>query len=55
MWGLGNEVLHGIADVKSHRAQAFATFLVQAADRLHQLDPQHPVVYRGDAMKAAGR
>ncbi len=46
MWGLGNEVVHGIGDAKSPRAAAFASFLMEAADRVHQLDPQHPVVYR---------
>ncbi len=46
MWGLGNEVVHGIGDAKSPRAAAFASFLMEAADRVHQLDPHHPVVYR---------
>jgi beta-galactosidase/beta-glucuronidase len=48
MWGLGNEVLHAIAwahGTPAH-AQAFADFLVQAADQVHALDPNHPVVYR---------
>ncbi|HEU0168083.1 MAG TPA: glycoside hydrolase family 2 TIM barrel-domain containing protein, partial [Chloroflexota bacterium] len=48
MWGLGNEVLHALAwakDPPSH-SQAFAKFLIQAADRVHELDPNHPVVYR---------
>lgn len=48
MWGLGNEVLHEI--LRAHGTQArydaFARFLVQAADRIHELDPNHPVVYR---------
>lgn len=47
MWGLGNEVIHGIGDVKSARAIAFGGFLVSAADMVHQLDPDHPVIYRG--------
>jgi len=47
MWGLGNEVLHGIGNVKSTRAIAFGGFLVNAADMVHQLDPDHPVIYRG--------
>lgn len=48
MWGLGNEVLHAIswAHGSPAHAQAFADFLVVAADRVHQLDPNHPVVYR---------
>lgn len=47
MWGLGNEVLHGIGSARSTRAVAFARFLVEAADLVHELDPNHPVVYRG--------
>ena len=48
MWGLGNEVLHAIAWAHGSptHAQAFADFLVEAADRVHQLDPNHPVIYR---------
>jgi len=46
MWGLGNEVLHDIGDMRSHRAQAFAGFLIEAADMIHEIDPNHPVVYR---------
>jgi len=48
IWGLGNEVLHAIswAHGSPEHAQAFANFLVQAADRVHQLDANHPVVYR---------
>jgi beta-galactosidase/beta-glucuronidase len=48
MWGLGNEVLHEI--LRAHGTQArydsAAQFLIQAADRIHELDPDHPVVYR---------
>ncbi len=48
MWGLGNEVLHAIAWAHGSPAhsQAFADFLVEAADRVHQEDPNHPVIYR---------
>ncbi|MBI2888272.1 MAG: hypothetical protein HYY02_13850 [Chloroflexi bacterium] len=46
MWGLGNEVVHGIVDTANPRAQAFAAFLVEAADYVHRLDPDHPVLYR---------
>jgi hypothetical protein len=48
MWGLGNEVLHGILWAKGsqERYQAAARFIVQAADVVHELDPNHPVVYR---------
>lgn len=46
MWGLGNEVIHGIGDVRKPRATAFARFLVETSDYIHKLDPDHPVVYR---------
>src|SRR5439155_10248369 len=43
-----NEVLHEI--LRAHGTQvrydAFAGFLLEAADRVHELDPNHPVVYR---------
>ena len=48
MWGLGNEVLHEI--LRAHgteaRYEAAAQFIVHTADRIHELDPNHPVVYR---------
>ena len=56
MWAPGNENLHRIlfAHLVSQvndpnaraRAQAFAAFLPVLVDRIHQLDPNHPVVYR---------
>src|SRR5262249_17536604 len=46
MWGLGNEVVHGMIDPRGPRALAFAEFLVIAADRVRELDPNHPVIYR---------
>ncbi len=48
MWGLGNEVLHDMARSRptTLRTQAFASFLVQASDLIHELDPNHPVLYR---------
>lgn len=56
MWGLGNEVLHKLVypswlrlrgdPVLEARADAFAAFYVDLIDRVHQLDPNHPVVYR---------
>jgi hypothetical protein len=48
MWGLGNEVLHEIARARGTQVRwdAFGPFLIQAADRIHELDPNHPVVYR---------
>jgi hypothetical protein len=55
MWGLGNEVLHKIVhpawvgpqDPEQERqAEAFSDLLVQTADDIHALDPDHPVTYR---------
>ena len=56
MWSPGNENLHRVlyshwvsqANVPAARAkaEAVAAFLVVAADRIHELDPDHPVVYR---------
>jgi hypothetical protein len=55
MWGLGNEVLHKIVhpawvgpqDPQQEReAEAFSSWLVQTADDIHAVDPDHPVTYR---------
>jgi Glycosyl hydrolases family 2, TIM barrel domain len=46
MWGLGNEVIYAIGDKTSPRARAFGQFLAELAERVHQLDPDHPVIYR---------
>ncbi|TAK34630.1 MAG: hypothetical protein EPO21_08985 [Chloroflexota bacterium] len=47
MWGIGNEVLHGMAkNLDSPNARAFGPFLVKLADKVHALDPAHPVTYR---------
>jgi beta-galactosidase/beta-glucuronidase len=46
MWGLGNEVVFAIGDPGSPRAQAFGEFFAALAERVHQLDPTHPVIYR---------
>lgn len=46
IWGLGNEVIHDLADKRSGNAAAFAGFLIEAADRIHAIDPNHPVIYR---------
>jgi hypothetical protein len=46
MWGLGNEVIHDMALPTPERVAAFARFLVEAADAVHALDPDHPVIYR---------
>jgi hypothetical protein len=56
MWAPGNEDLHRILypnwvskehdPVASARADAFAAFLPVLVDRIHELDPDHPVIYR---------
>jgi glycosyl hydrolase family 2 len=56
MWAPGNENLHRVLYAhwvsqannpqSQARAQAFAQFLPVLVDRIHQLDPNHPVVYR---------
>ena len=56
MWAPGNENLHRMLYSKwvsadqlpqaRVKAQAFAAFLPRLIDRIHELDPDHPVVYR---------
>ncbi|HEX8966384.1 MAG TPA: hypothetical protein VF937_00795 [Chloroflexota bacterium] len=55
MWGLGNEVLHDIVHPewvgpqdpqRDRNAQAFSDWLIQTADAIHAVDPDHPVTYR---------
>ncbi|HEX6511709.1 MAG TPA: hypothetical protein VF157_05385 [Chloroflexota bacterium] len=46
VWGLGNEVIHDMHASDDAAPRAFATLLVQAADAVQELDPDHPVVYR---------
>lgn len=56
MWAPGNENLHRVLYARwvsqEHipearaRADAFASFLPRLIDRIHALDPDHPVVYR---------
>src|SRR5262249_42295855 len=56
MWAPGNENLHRIlyprwvsqenVPTARARADAFAAFLPILVDRIHELDPNHPVVYR---------
>lgn len=46
MWGLGNEILHHYQDPDGPESAAFAGFLVELADLVHRLDPNHPVIYR---------
>ena len=44
MWGVGNEVFWGMP--AAHDA-AFEQAYLKIADLFHQLDPNHPVIYRG--------
>jgi len=56
IWAPGNENIHRILyprwvsqenePVARARADAFAAFLPLLVDRIHQLDPKHPVLYR---------
>jgi hypothetical protein len=55
MWGIGNEVLHKIVHPawvgpqdphQELEAEAFSDWLIQTADVIHALDPDHPVTYR---------
>ena len=56
MWAPGNEDLHRILyphlktlendPAVRARADAFAAFLPVLVDRIHELDPNHPVIYR---------
>lgn len=56
MWAPGNENLHRVlyprwmskdSDPEARaRADAFAAFLPVLVDRIHELDPNHPVLYR---------
>jgi hypothetical protein len=56
MWAPGNENLHRVlyahwvsqmnVPAARARADAFAAFLPRLLDRIHELDPNHPVVYR---------
>lgn len=55
MWGLGNEVLHKIVNpswlgpedpARALKARAFAAWLIDTADAIHAVDPDHPVTYR---------
>lgn len=44
MWGVGNEVLNDMNPWEAR--EPFTTFLLQVADLVHELDPNHPVIYR---------
>jgi len=53
MWGIGNEVIHGIGP-ESPKARAFAKFYVRLADAIHAIDPDHPVIYRDAEIRNRG-
>ncbi len=44
MWAVGSEVVPAL---DARQARTFAKFYVALADMIHQLDPDHPVLYRG--------
>ncbi|MDP2728329.1 MAG: glycoside hydrolase family 2 TIM barrel-domain containing protein, partial [Dehalococcoidia bacterium] len=44
MWGVGNEVL--LEALPLRMMVAFGRFYLQLADLFHELDPNHPVIYR---------
>ena len=43
MWGLGNEVL---TEMPREMYGAFGRFYLRLADLFHEMDPNHPVIYR---------
>src|SRR5579871_1489443 len=43
MWGVGNEVL---TEMPQSMYPAFGSFYLELADKFHELDPNHPVIYR---------
>lgn len=43
MWGVGNEVL---SEMPRSMRPAFGRFYLRLADLFHELDPNHPVIYR---------
>jgi hypothetical protein len=65
MWAPGNENMHRVLyahwvsqenDPKARaRADAFAAFLPRLVDRIHELDPRHPVLYRDAEDRYLGR
>ena len=44
MWGIGNEVIHGMRSKEQRKA--FADFYRDVADAVHEIDPDHPIIYR---------
>lgn len=44
MWGIGNEVLHGIR--QKEQKKAFVEFYRELVDLVHEADPDHPIIYR---------
>jgi hypothetical protein len=47
MWGIGNEVLNDMSsDQRAAQGRAFGQTILELADAIHLLDPDHPVIYR---------
>ena len=46
MWGLGDETEWGLRGAGSARAQAFGELLADIAQKVHETDPNHPILYR---------
>lgn len=46
MWGLGNEIMHHEKNPAAQRLRDVSNFLIDTADAIHALDPDHPVIYR---------
>ncbi|MBI4320719.1 MAG: hypothetical protein HY675_19685 [Chloroflexi bacterium] len=44
MWGIGNEVIEGVT--ASGQVDVFGSLYLELADIAHELDPNHPVIYR---------
>ncbi|MCL5960223.1 MAG: hypothetical protein M1358_13085 [Chloroflexi bacterium] len=44
MWGVGNEVMQDV--VANGQAEDFGRFYLELADAVHEVDPNHPVIYR---------
>lgn len=44
MWGIGNEVIQGV--IERGQVEAFGQLYLELADLAHELDPNHPVIYR---------
>jgi beta-galactosidase/beta-glucuronidase len=50
MWGIGKEIL---ANLRPQEGEAFARFYLTLADMVHEIDPNHPILYQGSEVFAA--